>query len=69
MRRKYFALSPEAFANIDTAAEDSLPSVTCTNGEIKTDLNYPFDVADIIIDPHSLTAIAIQNVCECCIQL
>ncbi|KRZ77712.1 hypothetical protein T10_5818 [Trichinella papuae] len=47
------------------------------NGEIRTafamksysTLNYPFDVASRIIGPHSLTAIAIQNICECRIQL
>ncbi|KRZ18932.1 Protein quaking-B [Trichinella zimbabwensis] len=47
------------------------------NGEIKkgfatksySTLNYPFDVANRIIGPNSLTAIAIQNICECRIQL
>ncbi|KRY64945.1 Protein quaking-B [Trichinella pseudospiralis] len=32
-------------------------------------LNYPFDVASRIIGPHNLTAIAIQNICKCRIQL
>ncbi|KAL1239809.1 Protein quaking [Trichinella pseudospiralis] len=47
------------------------------DGEIRTEfavksystLNYPFDVAGRIIGPHNLTAIAIQNICECRIQL
>ncbi|KRY45812.1 hypothetical protein T03_17504 [Trichinella britovi] len=47
------------------------------NGEIKkafatkiySTLHYPFDVAKTIMGPNSLTAKAIQNICECRIQV
>ncbi|KRX65633.1 hypothetical protein T06_15988 [Trichinella sp. T6] len=37
--------------------------------KIYSSLHYPFDVAKRIIGPNSLTAKAIQNICECRIQL
>ncbi|KRX52308.1 hypothetical protein T09_314 [Trichinella sp. T9] len=37
--------------------------------KIYSSLHYPFDVAKRIIGPNNLTAKAIQNICECRIQL
>ncbi|KRY25966.1 Protein quaking-B [Trichinella spiralis] len=37
--------------------------------KIYSSLHYPFDVAKRIIGPNSLTVKAIQNICECRIQL